>query len=538
MDIAKMTDQQIIEHLRSRGADKALINTAISQSIEDFYSKHNIVLHCPHCGSKEKARNGKNSSGVIRYKCKKCGKGYSPTTNTIFDGTNYTVDEAITILHCVLTGQSIPYTSEKLKRNGEPLNYNSVWLMYHKFLRIIAQLPNDPLSGAIQIDEKFFRENQKGSHSLVSLLDPKENRNARKNAEASKCGIFGPEFVNVLCAVDGEDHYWAKCVRMGPLQLKDLEAITDFHNIAYICSDNLPVYIEWCDKYGYQHYIEPSTYKKERKARGYIDTTGTYRNLTPAEYKLDEQINRQMYKEGRYPHIDNSPYPLSFDEFNDTRKAHKLGLHKVNGFHSVLENFIQNTKGVSSEYLEDYIALFVYTMNYKKKNDIASFGMDHTENILVEVIKHTLRAKYVPTRDEIKAQTFSHYERPSKRAATIARKKMIASRAIIAEPEKYYGYAGAYEGDDEMAHIMFNKRKFFTSLGTVRINELCKQHRVYERGLNKAQKVEKLCNLDNAEDILCYEIYLRKYGSVDAMAQAFCQMPEKRKRGRPKKKAS
>lgn len=63
MDITKMTDQQIIEHMRSRGADNAIINTVISQSIEDFYTKHGIVLRCPHCGSKEKSRNGKNSSG-------------------------------------------------------------------------------------------------------------------------------------------------------------------------------------------------------------------------------------------------------------------------------------------------------------------------------------------------------------------------------------------------------------------------------------------------------------------------------------------
>ena len=43
MDINKMTDQQIIDHMRSRGADKAVINTIISQSIEDFYEKHGII---------------------------------------------------------------------------------------------------------------------------------------------------------------------------------------------------------------------------------------------------------------------------------------------------------------------------------------------------------------------------------------------------------------------------------------------------------------------------------------------------------------
>lgn len=535
MDINKMTDRQIIDHMRSRGADKAVINTIISQSIEDFYEKHGITLRCPHCGSEEKTRNGKNSSGITRYKCKSCGKGYSPTTNTIFDGTNYTVDEAITILHCILTGQSIPYVSQKLKINDVALNYNSVWLMYHKFLRIISEFPTEPLAGAIQIDEKYFREAQKGSRNLVSLLNPEDTRNARKQAEASKCGIFGPEFVNVLCAVDNNDRYWAKCVRMGPLQLEDLESITDFENIAYICSDNLTVYSDWCDNHGYQHYVEPSTYKKERKARGYIDTNSIYRTLTDDEYKLNEKINRQMYKEGLYPHIENLPRKLSFDEFLNTKRVYGLGLNRVNGFHSVLENFLQNTTGVSTEYLEDYIALFVFTMNYKKRRGIPSFAMSDAEEILVKIIKHTMKTKHVPTREEIETQTFSHFERPSQRATTIARKKMIASRTIIIEPSKYDGCESAYEGDDEISQYLFNKRKFLGSLGTVRINELCKLYRIYEKGINKAEKIDRLCALEEAEDIICHEIYVRKYGTIDDMAKAFSKLPEKRKRGRPKK---
>lgn len=536
MEITKMTDQQIIEYMCSRGADKAVINATISQSIEDFYETRGIKLCCPRCGSEDKSKNGKNSSGITRYKCNTCGKGYSPTTNTIFDGTNYTVDEAITILHCVLSGQSIPHVSRKLKRNGKALNYNSVWLMYHKFLRIIAQFQQPHLSGVIQIDEKYFREAQKGSSSLVSMLNPSEKRNTRKNGAASKCGIFGPEFVNVLCAVDSNDRYWAKCVRLGPLQLEDLEAITDFEDIAYICSDNLAVYSEWCDKHGYQHYIEPSTYKKVRRARGYIDTNDPYNSLTDVEYKLNEKINRQMYKEGLYPHIQNTDRKLSFDEFLNTKRAHRLGLHKVNGFHSVLENFLMNTTGVSIEYLEDYIALFVFIMNYKKERGIPSFSMDDAEEILVRIIQHTMNTKYVPTREDIEAQTFSHYKRPSARSITVAKKKIAASREIIVEPSKYNDYAGAYEGDDEFSQNIFNKRKFFASLGTIRINELCKLYRIQTKGITKAQKIEQLCNLPEAEDIIFHEIYVRKYGSIDDMKQAFERLPEKRKPGRPKTK--
>ena len=176
-------------------------------------------------------------------------------------------------------------------------------------------------------------------------------------------------------------------------------------------------------------------------------------------------------------------------------------------------------------------------MNYKKRKGIPSFAMSDAEEILVKIIKHTLSAKHVPTREEIEAQTFSHFEKPSNRAITIAKKKMIASRNIIVEPPKYGSYEGAYEGDDEVSQYIFNKRKFFASLGTIRINELCKLYRIYEKGINKAQKIDRLCALENAEDIICHEIYVRKYGTVEDMTKAFNKLPEKRKRGRPKKLA-
>lgn len=74
----------------------------------------------------------------------------------------------------------------------------------------------------------------------------------------------------------------------------------------YICTDMFSIYSDWCDKNGYTHYVEPSTYRAERKARGYIDTDNLYHKLTKQEYAKDEAINRQMYKEKRYPHIENS----------------------------------------------------------------------------------------------------------------------------------------------------------------------------------------------------------------------------------------
>lgn len=532
-DINSMTTQQILEYVRDNSYTKADANRAISLSIENFFKKHDITVRCPACNSPHKVKNGANASGILRYKCKDCGKAYMLTTNTIFEGLDYTVDEMVAAVHSVLSQEAINYSARNIK--NDDLSLGTMWLLQHKILYILAHMPHPKLSGVIQIDEKYVRETQKGSRKLISFVNPSEGRNKRKHHAASKCGIFGPEFINVLCATDSNGHYWAKCICLGPMELEDLDNIKDFISVAYICSDNLDVYSDWCEKRGYKHYVEPSTYRKERKARGYIDTDNLYATLTEEEYKIDEQINRQMYKEGKYPHIENGEHKLSFDEFQVIKNKFGLNLAGVNGFHSVMENFLMNAKGVSSEYLEDYVGTLVFIMNYKKEHHISSFSYRDAEQILVQMIKHTIKTKDIPTRQDLQNRNVEHLRRPSTRSITNAKKMMKKSRQVIIEPVKYDGDLAAYEGDDEISQYIFNKKKFFTSLGTVRINELCKLYRIYDRNETKKQRIEKLCNLENAEDIIFNEIAVMKYGSVEQMRQAFTKTPEKRKRGRPKK---
>lgn len=82
------------------------------------------------------------------------------------------------------------------------------------------------------------------------------------------------------------------------MNINELESINNYiGDVSYICTDMFSVYSDWCDKNGYTHYVEPSTYWAERKARGYIDTDNLYHKLTKQEYAKDEAINRQMYKE-------------------------------------------------------------------------------------------------------------------------------------------------------------------------------------------------------------------------------------------------
>ena len=58
---------------------------------------------------------------------------------------------------------------------------------------------------------------------------------------------------------------------------------------------------------------------------------------------------------------------------------------------------------------------------------------------------------------------------------------MKKARAVVKiEKDKSDRDKSAYEGDDTNAQFMFNKRKFFQAIGTIRLNELIKQYGLYE----------------------------------------------------------
>ena len=535
MDINTMTEQQILDYLRSKSTGTKTVGTAKGITIERFFNEHNIVIRCPHCVSPKKKRYGTNNDGTPRFKCLNCGKYYNLTVNTVFEGTAYSLDEIINAVHSVITLQSSVYMETNTVKGN--INNSAAWLLIRKIQSILASMRTPYLSGVIEVDEKYIREAQKGSKHLISFLDNKSSRKARRHAFRSEAGIFGPEFVNVLCAVDHSGYYWAKCVCLGPMTIKELDLLKEhISNVAYVCSDNYDVYAEWCEKEGFKHYVEPSTYRKERKARGYIDTDNIYYTLTKEDYENDEAINRQMYKKGRYPHIENSNHNISYDEFLAIRSKFNLGINRVNSFHAQLQKYIiENAANVSSVYLPDYIQSFVWLLNYKTFHHIQSFNKRDAENILAEMCKFTIKNRHSPTLEDIKNKKID-LPRPNKWATNLARKKIKNARRIVKLSPKDSSDMSAYEGDDDSFQYAFDKRKFFKDIGTIRLNELAKLYGVYDRNENKATRIKRMAALPDAQDIIFHEILVSQYGTVEDMKKALSKLPEKKKRGRPRKK--
>lgn len=64
-----------------------------------------------------------------------------------------------------------------------------------------------------------------------------------------------------------------------------------------------------------------------------------------------------------------------------------------------------------------------------------------------------------------------------------------------------------FEGDDNTSMYIFNKYKFFNNIGGKRLNELIKENGLYRKGAHKNEKVKKMCELSNVQDIIFREIY-------------------------------
>lgn len=138
----------------------------ISSTVKEWYdAKHRKVSadeisltngiaieSCPYCNSEKFIRSGHYGNGIQRYKCKECGRRFSPLTNTIFEDRKIPISEWIEYLLHLFEFHSIK-TSARDNRNADTTG--KYWLI--KVFSVLEDIQNDvKLRGNIYIDEMFF----------------------------------------------------------------------------------------------------------------------------------------------------------------------------------------------------------------------------------------------------------------------------------------------------------------------------------------------------------------------------------------------
>ena len=394
---------------------------SFSQAVPSDYQNIEGILEkeCPFCHAISYTKHGKTKSGLSRFQCKVCHKSYTILTNTPLSGSPYTWKVWVTVLEKMLLSYSIEEIQKTLigSKIVPDINITTVSMMVQKLRNSFIELPVPTLSGIVQVDEKHFRESQKGNKTLIDPITGKRRR-AHKRSTPSKYGTMGPEFATICCAVDDTGHSIAKVVKMGHMELEDFEDEVAIHfgKVDFLCSDMNPVYTQYASIYKIPQYVINSNY---------------HRVLAKCETDKQKQL---AYEQDKLDYVVGAGI-MSYQDMLKFRNAHKLTINGVNGYHSNLERFINHiARGVSTKHLQAWVSFYNYKNNYRVDYGHNPTSYEDAERILIEILKlkHKITADDIHNKKDLT-------RRPTKRYTNKFIAKTVAAR--IKSNNKYIKFA-------------------------------------------------------------------------------------------------
>ena len=178
-----------LTHLSSTQLERAqqhiryhLQSDLLRQSMSERRDKEPIV--CPHCNSIHVILWGQ-SHGLLRYRCKECGKTFNQLRDAAFAGLHHK-EKWAAYAECLTEGMSLRKAAHECD-----INLKTSFLWRHRFLRYALTTSAKKLCGIVEADEVFVPESFKGSRHL--------ERAARKHGGSGHGTI--PQ-VPVLIALD------------------------------------------------------------------------------------------------------------------------------------------------------------------------------------------------------------------------------------------------------------------------------------------------------------------------------------------------
>ncbi len=110
---------------------------------------------CPHCESASVVRFG-HLNGLQRYRCKACGRTFSPLTGTPFVRL-HDKSKLMAYAECMAEGLSIRKAAERV---GLTVDHAFRWR--HRFLAFLREQKPSAMTGVVEADETEFRRSYKG----------------------------------------------------------------------------------------------------------------------------------------------------------------------------------------------------------------------------------------------------------------------------------------------------------------------------------------------------------------------------------------
>lgn len=445
------------------------INQMKQEEIQTKLEALSPVSACPSCNSNNFVKNG-SRYGLQRYYCKNCKTTFSVTTDTFMEGTTWTWEVWVKLVQMTVNNYSLDAMLDTLEKDYDLLGLNrkSVHLARHKLLYAMSLMPKPTLTGIVQVDETFFRENQKGTRTdlgkkLINVL-PKsvEVRLPRRGYSPSRMGVLSPEYACVVCAVDNSNHAISIITSMGKADPAMFIDHFDqyFKDITYLCSDGSPLYKDYCILKSIPHYVRPSSFVGNLRKAGYIAGVRSQSDDDAVKelYTKNKKIAAQLYTDGVLDYIETAN-SMPFNEFCKIKYEYGLNLSRVNAFHNYLKlNLEKETTGVATKSLPAYVDAFTFLYNWRHDHKTTLSSMKDAEILLTELVKN----KNAFTLNDMKKRDFYIAPKPTGRYLALLDK---ATKEMRRKTDNKF-----FKFDEEDRVISFDHRKYIkeTTVGKLR----------------------------------------------------------------------
>ena len=445
------------------------INQMKQEEIQTKLEALSPVSACPSCNSNNFVKNG-SRYGLQRYYCKNCKTTFSVTTDTFMEGTTWTWEVWVKLVQMTVNNYSLDAMLDTLEKDYDlvGLNRKSVHLARHKLLYAMSLMPKPALTGIVQVDETFFRENQKGTRTdlgkkLINVL-PKsvEVRLPRRGYSPSRMGVLSPEYACVVCAVDNSNHAISIITSMGKADPAMFIDHFDqyFKDITYLCSDGSPLYTDYCVLKSIPHYVRPSSFVGNLRKAGYIAGVRSQSDDDAVKelYTKNKKIAAQLYTDGVLDYIETAN-SMPFNEFCKIKYEYGLNLSRVNAFHNYLKlNLEKETTGVATKSLPAYVDAFTFLYNWRHDHKTTLSSMKDAEILLTELVKN----KNAFTLNDMKKRDFYIAPKPTGRYLALLDK---ATKEMRRKTDNKF-----FKFDEEDRVISFDHRKYIkeTTVGKLR----------------------------------------------------------------------
>lgn len=373
MDLNPTEVAQIVNAYNRTKKTKVKVEPILIDEMHEKLLKELSPITCVKCGGKV-VKDGKTiDTHLQKFKCKECGKKFNILSETILDKSPIPWNIWVLVLQDMLNYTSIKDIHYGLIMNHHISNIDesTVSIMTKKLREMFIYLPLPTLTGVIQIDEKHFRESQKGKENPDDVLNKGQTRTGHERATKSQYGTMGPEFSTTCCMVDDSGHSVAKVITMGRMTLEMFEddIVQHIKNPTFICTDMNPIYGQWCALNNINQYCIHSEYHKNIQK---CDTQDKL-NYAYEQNKLDYIVGMGV---------------MSYKKMCKIKRQFNLNINKVNSYHSELERLINNiAKGVSTKHLQSWVSFYNHINNWRVDHGRKPSTYADSEAILIEMVK-------------------------------------------------------------------------------------------------------------------------------------------------------